>query len=169
MSEQQTSNKARIDGVVIGVVTGLNSGSEPLVAYSVNESELPVKAKSTVMVSLDDIGREVALLFEYGDPGRPIIMGLVCNDVAAHQKPGPLLEPVTTNLAVGEWSVNDSENELIVDGERIELKASREIVFKCGKASITMTRAGKVIIRGAYISTRSSGANRIKGGSVQIN
>ncbi|MEW5071937.1 hypothetical protein AB1P14_09365, partial [Pseudomonas aeruginosa] len=38
-----------------------------------------------------------------------------------------------------------------------------------GKASITLTRAGKVIIRGAYLSSRSTGVNRIKGGSVQIN
>ena len=49
------------------------------------------------------------------------------------------------------------------------LHARKEIVLKCGKSSITMTRAGKVIIRGTYISTKSSGANRIKGGSVQIN
>ena len=38
-----------------------------------------------------------------------------------------------------------------------------------GKASITLTREGKVLIRGTYLSSRSSGVNRIKGGSVQIN
>ena len=31
------------------------------------------------------------------------------------------------------------------------------------------TRAGKVLVRGAYVSSRSSGVQRIKGGSVQIN
>ena len=41
--------------------------------------------------------------------------------------------------------------------------------LRCGKASITLTRAGKVLIRGAYLLSRSSGVNRIKGGSVQIN
>lgn len=55
------------------------------------------------------------------------------------------------------------------DGERLVLKAEREIVLQCGKASITLTRAGKVIIRGAYVLSRSSGVNRIVGGSVQIN
>ena len=49
------------------------------------------------------------------------------------------------------------------------LKAQQEIVLECGKASITLTRAGKVLIRGAYLLSRSSGVNRIKGGSVQIN
>ena len=37
------------------------------------------------------------------------------------------------------------------------------------KASITLTSAGKILLRGAYILNRSSGVNRIKGGSVQIN
>ncbi|MEP7119602.1 MAG: hypothetical protein ABJE95_01785, partial [Byssovorax sp.] len=36
-------------------------------------------------------------------------------------------------------------------------------------SSITLTRAGKILIRGAYVLTRSSGVNRIQGGSVQIN
>ena len=42
-------------------------------------------------------------------------------------------------------------------------------MLRCGKASITLTREGKVLIKGAYLSSRSSGVNRIKGGSVQIN
>ena len=49
------------------------------------------------------------------------------------------------------------------------LTAGREIVLRCGEASITLTRAGKVLIRGTYILTRSSGANRIKGAAVEIN
>ena len=60
--------------------------------------------------------------------------------------------------------------ELEIGGEeRLELTAEREIVLRCGKASITLTRAGKVLIRGDYISSRSSGVNKIKGGSVQLN
>ena len=47
--------------------------------------------------------------------------------------------------------------------------AESEIVLRCGEASITLTRAGKVLIRGTYLLSRSSGVNRIKGGSVQIN
>jgi hypothetical protein len=41
--------------------------------------------------------------------------------------------------------------------------------LQCGKASITLTRAGKVLINGAYVSSRSSGVNRLKGGSIQLN
>jgi len=49
------------------------------------------------------------------------------------------------------------------------LKAKQEIVLECGRASITLTSAGKVLIRGAYLSSRSSGVHRIKGASVEIN
>jgi hypothetical protein len=53
--------------------------------------------------------------------------------------------------------------------ERLVITAEREIVLQVGKASITLTRSGKIILRGTYLSSRSSGVNRIKGGSVQIN
>ena len=59
--------------------------------------------------------------------------------------------------------------EVTADGKRVTVSADQEIVLKCGDASITLTAAGKVLIRGAYLLSRSLGANRIKGGSVQIN
>ena len=55
------------------------------------------------------------------------------------------------------------------DGQRLIVTAKEEIVLRCGQASITLTKAGKVLIRGTYVSSRSSGVNRLKGGSVQIN
>ena len=57
----------------------------------------------------------------------------------------------------------------VVDGERLVFTAEREIVLRCGNASITLTRAGKVLITGEYVLTRARGVNRIRGGSVQIN
>ncbi len=53
--------------------------------------------------------------------------------------------------------------------ERLTLTATREIVLQCGRASIVLTRAGKVLVRGAYLSLRSSGMQRITGASIQIN
>ena len=40
---------------------------------------------------------------------------------------------------------------------------------RCGKASITLRRNGRVLIRGFRVETRAEAVNRIKGGSVQIN
>ena len=73
-----------IDGVVIGVVTALGPSGEVMVAFSENPTELPIAAKSTAAVTSDDIGRQAAILFENGDTGRPIVMGLIQN---IQQKP----------------------------------------------------------------------------------
>jgi hypothetical protein len=59
--------------------------------------------------------------------------------------------------------------EAVVDGKRVVIDAQDEVVIRCGKASITLRRNGRVIIRGTYVETRSEGVNRIRGGSVQIN
>jgi uncharacterized protein (DUF2345 family) len=56
-----------------------------------------------------------------------------------------------------------------VDDQRIVLSAEREITLQCGEASITLTRAGKVLIKGTYVLSRSSGYNKIKGAAVDIN
>ncbi|MDQ2695985.1 MAG: DUF6484 domain-containing protein [Pseudomonadota bacterium] len=135
----------RIDGVVIGVLVGLRDAATPLVAFAGNPGEDGLAARSAAALGHDDIGRQVALLFEGGDPARPLVIGCI-------------QRPETPPPAVAE-----------VDGGRLVLTAEREIVLRCGKASITLTRDGKVLIRGAYLLSRSSGANRIRGGSVQIN
>lgn len=59
--------------------------------------------------------------------------------------------------------------DALVDGKRVKIVGADEIVLECGSASITLRRNGKVIIRGAYVETRSEGTNRIKGAAVRIN
>jgi hypothetical protein len=141
----------RIDGVVIGILVGLDDSAKPLVAFPGNPQETGMVARSTTVLSRDDIGREIALLFEGGDPNQPLIIGRI-------QHPEEIIQEQEKKSPVAE-----------LDAERIVLSAGKEIVLKCGKASITLTRAGKILLRGAYLLSRSSGVNRIKGGSVQIN
>ncbi len=144
ISETEKSYR-KIAGVVIGKLVALNDSGKPLVDYALNRRNKHLSARTTVTLDKDNVGREIALMFEDGDPEKPIIMGLI------HQ-------PVDSQPVVAE-----------VDGERKTLTAKKEIVLRCGKASITLTRAGKIIIRGTYLLNRSSGVNKIKGGSVQIN
>ncbi|MET0068547.1 MAG: DUF6484 domain-containing protein [Candidatus Thiodiazotropha sp.] len=147
--QQADRSRPRLDGVVIGVLVGLNEQRQPLVAFPGNPRSDGAAAKSTIQFSTGDIGFEVALLFEDGDPLLPMVIGRIQNpDRADEDRPR-----VSADL----------------DGERLTLAADREIVLKCGKASITLTRSGKIILRGNYLLSRSSGVNRIKGGSVQIN
>jgi hypothetical protein len=63
----------------------------------------------------------------------------------------------------------DVPREALVDGKRIVFDAQDEIVLRCGKASITLRRNGRIIIRGTRVETAAEGVNRIKGGTVEIN
>lgn len=59
--------------------------------------------------------------------------------------------------------------EAVVDGRRVVIDAADEIVIRCGKASITLRRNGRIVVRGTYVETDSEGLNRIKGGAIKIN
>jgi hypothetical protein len=92
-------------------------------------------------------GTEAIVVMEQGDPARPIVVGLLA------AKPAPPRRPASAE----------------VDGRKVTFTADEEVTLRCGRASITLTRAGKVLISGDYVLSRSRGVNRIKGGSVQIN
>jgi len=148
----------KLDGVVIGTLSALNESGEPLVDFSANTSGKSIMARSIVALRTNDIGREVALQFEEGNALKPIVMGLL-------QHP-ERMQHTSSDTTRSEPHI---PIEADIDGERLVLTAKKEIILRCGKASITLTRAGKVLIRGAYLLSRSSGVNRIKGGSIQIN
>jgi hypothetical protein len=148
----------RLGGVVIGTLVGLNDVGDPLVDFPANGSGAPVAARSAVTVGQHEIGRETVLTFEGANLELPIIMGLI--------------QPAQAEKTIAAGSNHrDGQRSMVaeVDGERLVFTAEKEIVLRCGKASITLTRAGKVLIRGAYLLSRSSGVNRIKGGSIQLN
>ena len=144
MSDRSTD--ARFPSVIIGRIAALLESGVPLVDFPGNSSGKLVSAQSLIPVIAADAGRNVALTFEDGDPCTPIIVGMF-------QTPNATTQP----------------REVKLDDESLILSAKKEVVIQCGKSSITLTSAGKVLIRGAYLLSRSSGVNRIKGGSVQIN
>jgi len=63
----------------------------------------------------------------------------------------------------------DARPEIRVDDDRLVIEAKREIVIRCGESSITLTRSGKILIRGQHIVSRSSGANLIRGATIEMN
>jgi len=148
----QPFGSSSFPGAIMGVLIGFqDEGRTPLVIFPGQIGNAAVAARATQDVHGVHIGRQVVLLFEGADPRRPIIVGCM-------------------QRADG-WPLHDqaARVEVEADGARLIVSAKEQLVLQCGKASITLTRAGKVLIQGTYVSSRSSGAHRIKGGSVQIN
>lgn len=142
----------RIDGVVIGTLIGFKGdGGTALVTYPDQPGTAALAACAILDLHGAHIGKQVLLQFERGDPTRPVVMGLLRQSHAS---------PLTGQ---------PGQVEVDVDGERMIVSAREQLVLKCGKASITLTKAGKVLVQGTYVSNRSSGVMRIKGGSVQLN
>jgi hypothetical protein len=153
---------AQVAGVRVGKVVSVDEEGRVFVDFAGNGGE-PRAARFTGSTDTQTLrraaadGREALLVFEHGDPGLPIIVDVMHSLLdEITDRPDPILE-------------GGKPEDVVVDGKRIVYDAKEEIVLRCGKASLTLTRAGKVLIRGAYLLSRSSGVNRIKGGSVQIN
>jgi len=102
-------------------------------------------------------GLEVLLAFENNDPLRPIIVDTMYS----------LIRDIAENSAMVSEAIAGEEE--IINSKRVFLDAGEVIVLKCGKASITLTSAGKILIRGEYVLSSARGSNKIKGGSIQLN
>lgn len=137
-------SKLTSEGVTIATFAGFNSDGHFLITLS--DGLESVKALSTIGLTASEFGAKIVVAFEKGNVRSPIIIGRV------HEKAAPEIPP-----------------NFKVDGERLVFKAEREIELRCGDASIVLTKAGKVLIKGNYVLTRSRGANKIKGAYVDIN
>lgn len=143
--------QGRINSALVGRIVGFLQARTPLVTFPGQPDSAAVAARAIVDLHAEHIGCDVVLMFDGGDPLAPIVMGCIRTESA-----WPLAE-------------RPGQVEVDADGERLIVSAKEQIVLRCGKASITLTKAGKVLIQGAYVSSRSSGVNRVRGGSVQLN
>jgi hypothetical protein len=155
-STHEAARPSPLAAVTVGRILAIAPHAGPLVDFPANRSCELLLARSLVAIGDAQIGDEVALVFEDGEWTRPIILGVFHESSA---RPPDSFQPASAPTPV----------EVQRDQDRLLLTADREITLRCGKASITLTSAGKVLLRGAYLLSRSSGVNRIKGGSVQIN
>ncbi len=143
---------APLGGVVVGTLVALEAdGAVPFVVYDGQPTAAAQRARAIVDLHGAHVGREVLLAFENANRAAPIVVGCLTErtKTALHSEPGLV--------------------EVDADGQRLVVTAKTQLVLECGKARITLTRCGKVLLEGTYISSRSSGVNRVKGGSIQLN
>lgn len=140
--------KDRTTGVVIGMLIGFD-GANPLVVYPGNPSEAAQIARALCALSREDTGREMAILFEDGDPARPLIIGRI-------------IEPTKQEMP-------EKPATVVRDGETVKISAEERIELRVGKSVIIMEKDGHITIRGKNLVSHASRANRIRGGSVNLN
>lgn len=137
--------KDKIDGVVIGAFLGFGEES-PLVVFPGNPEKTALPARSLCELSSEMIGCEVALLFQEGDPRRPLVVGRIIDSSRAKAAP-----------------------QIVRDGQLVRITAEERLELRCGKATILMDADGRITIRGTHITSHASGAQRIRGGSINLN
>lgn len=142
VSPDKRAAPARADGIATGQFFGWRTdGTARVDIPAMGMTDLAARS----MVASDALvpGQAVALGFEGADPHRPIILG-------------PLLG--ATHAA-----------EARIDGERVLLRADKEIELRCGDAAIVLTADGRITLRGKYVTSQASATHRILGGSVNVN
>lgn len=126
-----------------GVLLEVGAGGVPIVDYSGNDFG-PIPARTAIASA--NAGDTVLLVFDEGDPTRPIIIGVVRDRFEKSH-------PQRLKLAA---------REIIVEG-------TEEVSLRCGESSLTLRGDGKTVLKGRELLSRASRTNRIRGATVQIN
>ena len=128
--------------VVLGSVCGVHADGRPLISWRRADRTGVPAATVWLSPSIDwsaNLGLRVVLGFEDGDAARPVVLGAMSPPKAS-----------TTPRV-------------------IHLQSSEELVLECGQAKIALRADGRVSVIGGYLVSESTGPNKIRGGSVQIN
>lgn len=143
--------RSPVYGVITGQFLGFNKQQMPLVVFPGQDGTAAIEARTITQLYNAAFGSDVVLQFDQGDVSKPIVLGVIQNP----------------QLPTSE--IDGQQLEVDADGNRLQINAREQLILRCGEASITLTKAGKVLIKGNYLSSRATGTHRIKGGCVQIN
>ena len=132
---------------------GFDLGERPLLVGLPRLPHEIIAGRTTIPLLRTHIGSTVVLVFDEGDVRRPIVIGVL--EQSRSGMPGAAIPPPLVTAQI--------------DDHSLVLRAERTIVLECGDASITLTRAGKVVIKGTDVVSRSTRSNKIRGASVEIN
>lgn len=152
------------NGHRVGKLASLDDQGTALVDFPGNPSRTPIRARSVLdapaPIGADPqrlVGADVLLAFEDADPCRPVIVGILRDKLRPAPRPP---EVKITGKGV---------QDVLIDGRRLVLDAQQELVIRCGKSRVTLTKDGKVLIKGEHVVSRASSTNKIKGGTISLN
>src|ERR1044071_4204860 len=114
-------------GPCVGRIVRVEANGEVFVDFRGNQRG-PIRARMATNEALKGADLPVLLVFEDGDPGLPVVAGIIRDGV---QRPEP--------------------------NRSLTFEATEEITIMCGKSSITLRRDGKVLIKGTELVSRASG------------
>ena len=135
----------RIEGVLTGRIVSPGAAGM-VVGYERDGAACVAEARCLGATGTLPAGTAVALMFEGGDPDRPLVLGKM------EDTDGP-----AAPLA------------LDGDSEGVRLSHPRRLRLVCGKAAITLSADGRVEIVGDHVTSLARGTNRMGGASVKIN
>ncbi|MEM9459927.1 MAG: DUF6484 domain-containing protein [Myxococcota bacterium] len=156
-------------GPGFGELLGFSELGYPVVSLSSNEA---LEVPSTVELTREDVGHMFLVSYVDGCADQPIITGRllpprilprILEDEAQSTADASGQEASAAKV-LGEGPITVES-----DGETIAIEAKRELVLRCGEASIRLRRDGRVEVRGIDVVSRAKRANWIKGGSVALN
>ncbi len=135
-------------GVLAAEVIGVDAMADPSSAGTASDQSPPTPSGRRARRVARLHRRARARRFLGGDETQPIVLGLVGATAGARR---------SRCAAAGKAP------------DTLRVEAGRELVIECGEAKISLRKDGRVEIRGTHLISRSSGPNKIKGGSVFIN
>jgi len=158
MSDEATARKTRAGivpspryGTILGTLVDAREPLAPVVEFEgVDGQVVQRSALTTVPIESNAAGHTVVVMFVHGDPERPIITGQLAPGRATPKK-----------IA--------RTQTLVLDGRELVLEADSTLTLRCGKARLTLTREGRILLRGTNVVSHASGVNRIRGGTIKLN
>lgn len=63
----------------------------------------------------------------------------------------------------------DKRQNIVLNGKKIQIKASEKLILDCGDSSLEMDHRGKVVLKGVDVNSRARRNNKIKGGNIALN
>ena len=146
-SRQTIASGPGLEAITVGATIGLApivgvEGDTVLVASGAGE---PVRAQTSV--TLRNL-KDPVLVLSLAD-GTSVIFGQVCPNV-----------PIEAAGGAG---------EVLLKGSRVTIQAEVELVLEAGACRVQLDARGKALLTADQIVSRARGANKVQGGSVQLN